>query len=291
MPDSFRRSFSSPASLALALAALSGVVALTGCATDDEARRAADEQERLAQAARPEAAKRKPRDVDPTPSMRVDNEMGVVETEDVEDALQARFDDVRACYERAGKAREYAGGRVLLHFLVDGTGRPQDVWVVESSLGNYDVERCLVEVGRSVAFKAPSGHKSTTFDYPVEFRSTREMAVLEIDGLKIDHDLSAFMPQLAACGPIAKEPVNAIMYIEPTGFPGSVGLATGAALDEAAGQCAVRTIQRWKMSATLPGKMLRASFSIPVYVASADPGSSSGARHAVSSASGRRRRR
>jgi TonB family protein len=289
MPDSLRGSVRPLA--ALALAALAGAVAMTGCATDDDARRAADEQERLAKAAHGDAPKRRARDVDPTPGMKVDNELGVLETADVEDALQARFDDVRACYERAGKARDYAGGRVLLHFMVDGTGHSQDVWVVESSLGNYDVERCLVAVGRSVVFPEPSGHKGTTFDYPVEFRSTREMAVLDIDGLKIDRDLAAFLPQLATCGPIAKEPVSAIMYIEPTGFPGSVGLAAGTALDETAGQCAVRTIQRWKMSATLPGKMLRASFSIPVTVASAEPLSSSGSRHAVSSASSRRRRR
>ena len=287
MPDSLRGSIRFVASLALA--ALVGAVALTGCATDDEARRAADEQERLARAAHGSAPKRRARDVDPTPGMNVDNELGVLETADVEDTLQARFEDVRACYERAGKARDYAGGRVLLHFIVDGTGHAQDVWVVESSLGNYDVERCLVGVGRSVVFPEPTGHKGTTFDYPVEFRSTREMAVLDIDGLKIDRDLAAFLPQLAACGPLAKEPVNAIMYIEPTGFPGSVGLAVAAALDETAGQCVVRTIQRWKMSATLPGKMLRANFSIPVTVASAEPGS--GSRHAVSSASSRRRRR
>jgi TonB family protein len=284
MPDSLSRRILT----LIAFAGFSGAVTMTGCATDDEATRAAAEQERFARAAQGAPAPKRARPVaDIDPSMRVDNEMGVLETADVEDTLQARFDDVRACYERAGKAREYAGGRVLLHFLVDGTGHAEDVWVVESSLGNYEVERCLVGVGRSVAFPAPSGHKATTFDYPVEFRSTREMAVLDIDGLKIDHDLATFLPQLATCGRLAKEPVNAIMYIEPTGFPGSVGLATGGALDETAGECAVRTIQRWKMSATLPGKMLRANFSIPVYFASVE----APPRHAVSSASGRRRHR
>ncbi|HVU49683.1 MAG TPA: TonB family protein [Polyangia bacterium] len=287
MPDSFTRRI--VPLTALALATITGAVSMTGCATDDEAARAAAEQERFAQAARggdaPTKRARLAADIDP--SMKLDNEMGVLETADVEDALQARFDDVRACYERAGKAREYAGGRVLLHFLVDGAGHAEDVWVVESSLGNYDVERCLVEVGRSVVFQAPSGHKATTFDYPVEFRSTHEVAVLDVDGLKIDHDLATFLPQLAPCGRLAQEPVNAIMYIEPTGFPGSVGLAASGALDEAAAECAVRTIQKWKMSATLPGKMLRANFSIPAYLASAE----APPRRAASSASGRRRHR
>jgi TonB family protein len=261
--------------------------ALAGCASDEEARRAADEQEGLARAAQGESSSASERaSPEKAPRMQLQGTFGVVDTVDVEDALQARFEDVRACYGRAGKAQQYAGGRVLLRFLVGGDGRPQDVWVIASSLGNYSVERCLVEVGRTVAFRAPSGHKATTFEYPVEFRSTNAATVLDIDGIKIDRDVSTFMPQLAACGQLAKAPVVAIIYIEPNGFPGSVGLATDVALDEDAGDCVVQTIQRWKMSAVLPGRVLRANFRIPRFIASADVG-----RHAVSSASARRRRR
>jgi TonB family protein len=271
-----------------------GAAGLSGCATTDDAagstaggggvespgaRIAREEQERW----------RREHPRDKRTEMRLDSELGAMDTEEVEAALQARFEDVRACYERAGKAQEYAGGRVLLRFLIGVDGHPQDVWVVESSLGNYAVERCLVGVGRSVVFNAPGGQKATTFDYPVEFRSTNQMTVLEIDGLKIEHDLATFLPQLAACGKLAKDTVAAIMYIEPSGFPGSVGLAANVALDEDAGDCVVQTIQRWKMSAVLPNHVLRANFRIPTYFASAEPAPAQ--RRAVSSASGRKRRR
>jgi TonB family protein len=272
--------------LTVAIAALG-----TGCATSDAARGAGggegyedpsakiarEEQARYAAGRRHEAQR----------DMKLDSELGVLDTAEVEDTLQSHFDDVRGCYERAGKAQGYAGGRVLMRFHVAGDGHVDDVWVVESSLGNYSVERCLVEVGRRVVFGAPSGHKSTTFDYPVEFRSTNQVAVLDIDGLKIDHDLTVFLPQLGACGPIAKLPATAIMYIEPSGFPGSVGLAVEGALDEGAASCVVQTIQRWKMSAALPGHVLRANFRIPTVIASAEPPP----RRAVSSASARKRRR
>jgi hypothetical protein len=279
--------------LTLFVATALGSAGLTGCATTDDAQAGAaggGYESASSQIAREEQARWKrehPREK--PPAMHLDSELGVLDTEEVEDALQARFEEVRACYQRAGKAQEYAGGRVLMRFLIAGDGHAQDVWVIESSLGNYAVERCLVEVGRSIVLKAPSGHKATTFDYPVEFRSTNAMAVQDIDGLKIDHDLATFLPQLASCGKLATEAVAAIMYIEPSGFPGSVGLAANVALDEAAAACAVQTIQRWKMSAVLPGRVLRANFKIPTYVASAEPAPSS--RRAVSSASGRRRRR
>jgi TonB family protein len=202
--------------------------------------------------------------------MTVDNELGVLDTEDVEATLKEHFDDIRGCYHRAGKAQRYAEGRVMLRFLVGGDGIAQDVLVIESTLGNYDVERCLVEVGRRVSFHAPTGHKPTTFEYPVEFRSTNQVAVLDADGLKIDHDLSVFMPQLAVCGQLAPLDASAIVYIEPNGFPGSVGLSAGTPLDEDVGDCIVQTIRRWKMSATLPGHVTRASFSIPPAIATAE---------------------
>jgi len=208
---------------------------------------------------------------DPNPAgMTVDNELGVLDTEDVEATMKDHFDEIRGCYHRAGKAQRYAGGRVMLRFLVGGDGIAQDVLVVESTLGNYDVERCLVEVGRRIAFHAPAGHKPTTFEYPVEFRSTNQLAVMEVDGLKLDQDLAVFLPQLAACGQLAAEDASAIIYIESNGFPGSVGLAAGTTLDEDVGDCMVQTIRRWKMSSTLPGRVMRATFNIPPAIATAD---------------------
>jgi TonB family protein len=202
--------------------------------------------------------------------MRVDNELGVLDTEEVDATLKQHFDDIRNCYHRAGKAQRYAEGRVMLRFLVGGDGLAQDVLVIESTLGNYDVERCLVEVGRRITFRAPVGHKPTTFEYPVEFRSTNQLGVLDADGLKVDHDLHVFLPQLAACGQLAANDASAIVYIEPNGFPGSVGLAAGTTLDEDVADCMVQTIRGWKMSATLPGHVMRATFNIPPVIATAE---------------------
>jgi TonB family protein len=234
--------------------------------------------------------------VEHPPQMKLENELGVVDSQDVEATIEEHFDEVRACYQRAGKAQRYAGGKVLLRFMVAGDGRAEDVWVVESNLGNYDVERCLVEVGRGLVFDAPNGRKATTFDYPVEFRSTSQMMVLDIDGPKIDHDVASFLPQLSACGRLAKQSAIAILYIEPSGFPGSVGLAAAASLDEAVGACMVHAMRRWRMSASLPGRVLRARVSIPPVILATSLASSLGSaeassKHAASSASGRRRHR
>ena len=243
------------------------IVTLAGCGSDKAARNETGGPEQALKRRKPKQAFE---DTEGARSMQLDSEMGVLEGEDVNATMRDHFDDVRGCYSRAGKAQRYAGGRVLLRFLVAGDGSAQDVLVVESTLGNYDVERCLVEVGRRITFHAPSGRKATTFEYPVEFRSTNQVAVMDIEGLKVEHDLSVFLPQLAVCGKLAPEEATAVVYIEANGTPGSVGLAAGSALDEDVGDCMVQTIRTWKMSATLPGRVMRATFSIPPVIATAE---------------------
>lgn len=210
-----------------------------------------------------------PRDSSSGPEIKLDNELGILNTSDVEDTIAAHFASLRGCYSHAGRAQRYAGGRVLLRFLVGATGHTNDVLVVESDLGNFKVERCLVHVGRSITFKPPEGNKATTFDYPIEFRPSGRSQVLNLDGgLKVEHDLSVRMHQLANCGRLAEKPVAAIFYIEPNGMVGSVGLAGAGALDEGSGNCIVHTMQKWHMSATLPGHVLRCNFNIPPLIAS-----------------------
>jgi len=219
--------------------------------------------------------------------MGLENEVGVYESADVEAALAERMDEVRGCYRRAGRAQRYAGGTVTLRFAVQGDGTTEDVLVIGSDLGNYEVERCLVGVGRTVKFPAPSGNKATTFEYPVEFRSTHELQVLDLDeSIKIEHDMAVSMHLLAGCGPVSETGASAIFYVEPSGAIGSVGLATSSPVNEEAAACTVREMRRWRMSATLPGRMLRYHASLPAMIASAET-----RRAAPLTVASRRRRR
>lgn len=215
--------------------------------------------------------------------MGLENETGVYDSGDIEDTMSAHLEEVRDCHGRAGDARRYVAGKVTLRFTVAGDGVPQDVLVIATDLGNYNVERCLVDMGRRVKFPPPEGHKAATFEYPVEFRSTHEMMQIQDldDSMKVDRDVAGLMHSLAACGPVTETGASASFYIEPNGNVASVGLASEAPLNEQAGACLVKEMHRWKMSATLPGRVLRCRVNIPAVIASAEP---------VAKSTGRRRR-
>ena len=248
-------------SLALLMAV---AVVGTGCGSDKAARTAGGPEFAMKHKAAPGI---EPAD---TSGMELNSELGVLETSEVEAALSRNFEAIRDCYHHAGKAQRYAGGRVLLRFMVDGDGSADDVLVVESTLGNYDVERCVVGIGRrsrSRAFRQ-EGHDLRV---PRRVPLQQSAAVLDIDGVKVERDIASLLPQLASCGRLAPEAANVIVYIEPNGTCGSVGLAANVPLDEDVGDCVVQTIRRWKMSAVLPGHAMRATFSIPPTLASAEP--------------------
>jgi len=154
------------------------VLALTlsvgvGCASDEAARR---EEARAARDARPSHIRQATDSEDgPSPEMAIKGDEGTLNAADVESALHEHLGEIRDCYRLGGRAARGVGGRVTLRFFVDGKGEVDEVSVVESSLRNGPIERCLADIGVGVVFQPPSGHKPTTFDYPVEFRSDREV--------------------------------------------------------------------------------------------------------------------
>lgn len=204
--------------------------------------------------------------------MGLENEAGVYEGQDIEETMHAHLKEVRSCYERAGHAQRYAAGKVTLRFTVSGDGSPREVLVVANELGNFDVERCVVQVCRRVKFPPPEGHKTATFEYPVEFRSTDEIRVQDLDdSTKLDRDVASLLHSLAPCGPITDTGASALFYIEPNGSISSVGLSAESALDEHASACTIKEMRHWKMSATLPGRVLRCRVNIPAVIAAAEP--------------------
>src|ERR1700690_1384847 len=115
-------------------------------------------------------------------AMGMEMSMGVLDERAVDRAMKPHVRAMSACFSRAGDARKYLSGQVVMRFVVTASGQVSDVQVIRNALGSYPVESCLVFEGKQIAFPAPEGRKGTDFEYSMTFQSTGERSVIPWSG-------------------------------------------------------------------------------------------------------------
>jgi TonB family protein len=200
---------------------------------------------------------------EPDDGLVLQSEQGTLDQGDVERAIERHWRTMTRCYERAGEAQRYAAGQVTLRFVVGASGAVSDVLIVASSLGNFQVERCLVVEGRAIKFPRPGGGKAAEFEYPIRFQSTGEITVVEWADDILAEDVAPLMSSMTPCPSMGPQPVRAVVYIDGDGVFGSMGLTSAGPIDPAGGVCALEQMRGWKLRGN-PGQMVRTSFWLDV---------------------------
>jgi TonB family protein len=219
--------------------------------------------------------------------MVLESGKGTLEQRDVDGALARHVKALVACYDQAGAARRYASGQVALRFFVTREGSVSNVLVVESAVGNFAVERCLVDEGKRIQFPPPRGNRATDFEYSLQFRAGGDAKLVDWKDEAVSKQVAHLVARLAPCGALGQGVVRAVLYIEPGGTVGSVGLASPTPLDVEAATCAVEQMRRWKMR-DKRRYVVRTGFALePPAEPDAEPGTSAAAPRLVKRTSGR----
>lgn len=89
-------------------------------------------------------------------------------------ALEAHRDEFRLCYERELNA-EYPdlSGTVRTSFVIGSSGRVSRAGVEQSTIGNPNVDRCVVTVLKRIQFPIPSGGTEVTVRYPFRYSNPK----------------------------------------------------------------------------------------------------------------------
>ena len=196
-------------------------------------------------------------------SMDMQMSIGFLDERTVDRAMAPHVPAMVDCFERAGDARRYLSGRVVLRFVVEASGAVSDIHVIKNELGNYPVERCLVDVGRRIEFPPPEGSRSTDFEYSLGFRSTGEMRVLDWKGNDVAIRVAS-TSDFSTCGELGPQSVDAIAYVEPAGTIGSVGFVSQGPIDPVAASCAEEQIYKLRISDARPNVVLRTVFPLVI---------------------------
>lgn len=191
--------------------------------------------------------------------------IGFLDERVVDRAMAPHVPAMVDCFERAGDARRYLSGRIVLRFVVEASGSVSDIHVIKNELGNYPVERCLVGAGRRIVFPPPEGNRRTDFEYPMRFRSTGEMRVLDWKSDNVAIRVAS-TSDFSTCGALGPQSVEAIAYVEPAGTIGSVGFVSQGPINPTAASCAEEQMYRLRITDGRPNVVLRAVF--PLVIAS-----------------------
>jgi hypothetical protein len=201
-------------------------------------------------------------------AMGMEMSIGYLDERSVDRAIKRHERALSDCFERAGDARKYLSGQVVMRFVVTGSGQVSDIQMVKNALGSYPVESCLVFQGKQIKFPAPEGQRGTDFEYSMSFSSTGERTVIPWSGEPLARQLNGISSELANCGSLGDSEVEVIAYIEPGGAVGSVGFASQGTLDPTAAICAMSLMQKVHVtdapSSAHSSIVLRTTFPITV---------------------------
>jgi TonB family protein len=112
----------------------------------------------------------------PLPAKTADAGKGAGEpgrtTDDIANAVKAKRDQARACYDQAEAKHRGIEGNVVIAFVIDPKGVVKDVKVdpARSNLPDDNVAPCIIPIIQALTFPASSSGKETRAAYPYNFR-------------------------------------------------------------------------------------------------------------------------
>lgn len=210
----------------------------------------------------PAWAKKPPKPEPPPPAadsnaMQIQGTLGELDAGQVERLLQEQRGAMRRCYDEAATNLHYLGGRLELKVQVAPSGQPKAVTVTESSLGNFEVERCLVSVLSKLRFPQPKGGDGEV-TYP--FEAAARTPVGSWQGARITAAVAKKRGAMKSCPGFAKASgLRATLYVGPGGKATSAGFSAETPLDDKLVRCVAKQLLAVQYDDPL-GQMVKVSF-------------------------------
>lgn len=203
-------------------------------------------------------------DSEPEEGVTIVSTRGRMDPAVVEAGIAPHKEALSACYTENLDRRRWLGGQVMLWWDVDKEGTVTGVHLHETepgtSLGNWEIEKCILDVARQATFGKPIGG-AADFQIPLEFTAKGRLVTWDDDqALRavggqttlIDECAHPKRPKKAPRKPIdrlvaPKGPITITVYVGPGGKAQSVGFAGKPTIDEKWAECAVKAAMAWRL--------------------------------------------
>lgn len=202
---------------------------------------------------------------------------GSISREAIEAGLAPHQTALAECYTGKVGKRRWLGGHVVLQWNIKADGTVTSVKLIESNLGSWAVEQCLLDIAWSATFGTPNGGDAD-FTLPLDFSARGGTAIWDEDqalraiggqlAMLDDCDDFEFQPKPAKkTGKAKKAPkkdgepdekparpekppsnVTMTMYVGPGGKLQSIGFASATTeVGQKWSACAEKAAQSWRL--------------------------------------------
>lgn len=186
---------------------------------------------------------------------------GRLDPYDIKKGLEPHQAALFACFTDKVGRRKYLGGSVEFQFVVSPDGTVKSVHMLRSDLGNWTMEKCMLDICQAMTFAKPQGRAEADFTVPLDLDARRPVATW--DDARVQEVITE--EQVATLTACAEETgmgdpsgVWLTIYVGGRGKILSVGMtAPDGPIDPTWAQCAHDKVKEW----TLVDPRGRAKFS------------------------------
>ncbi|HEX5059920.1 MAG TPA: AgmX/PglI C-terminal domain-containing protein [Kofleriaceae bacterium] len=116
---------------------------------------------------------------EPEDGVTFTKQKGSISKEKIDAGLAPHQQAMMDCYTTKVGKRRFVGGEARLMWELKADGAIKSV-KLDSNLGAWDIEKCLLDVAWSATFDKPTG-ADAEFDLPLQFAATRSTAIWDED--------------------------------------------------------------------------------------------------------------
>ncbi len=177
----------------------------------------------------------------------VSSEIGALDENQVTKIFTQSVKDFQACLDAGAKRVEFIGGSVGFFVKVDAQGHVAHAHLEQSTLGDRETEKCMLQAISKRDWPAPQGgktglaRKSFDFDPPNDVRPPTDW-----DAERATSALSKKSGAIQKCKADAPGTYAATMYVNTNGSVISIGMAPPDEHGEAAVDCLVDVVKHEK---------------------------------------------
>jgi hypothetical protein len=189
----------------------------------------------------------------------MEGEIGGMNEEAVGHAFDELTAQVAGCVREGSERVREIGGKFVLSLRVDKSGNPRWAYLSESTLGDRDTEKCVLDLAKQRTWPKPLGGEglaSRTFEIDAGTEP------INLEAKRVKGTVSAAAETLWRCRKGLNGSFVATAYLRPDGRVLTAGVAPPNETGEDAADCIAETIgkMRFRSPGRRPGKV---TFEVP----------------------------